>query len=57
MKNIYAVYSQEGDMTFIMRDTFDKDGEPKSTECVGFYFGEPDESSTKFFIGKLKAKF
>lgn len=56
-KTIYDVYSREGDMTFIMEDTFDADGEILSTECVGWYHGEPDDESTAYFNGKLKAEF
>lgn len=55
--NIYDVYSREGDMTFIMKDTYDADGEPISTECVGWYHGEPDDESTEIFTGKLKAEY
>lgn len=56
-KEIYAVYSQSGDMTFVMKDTYNKKGDLIYTECVGFYYGEPDEESTIYFVGKLKAKF
>lgn len=53
---IEAYYSNEADITFIMRETSNENG-PVSTEVVGFYFGEPDEESTQRFIGKLKAEF
>lgn len=56
-KRIYDVYSKEVDMTFIMENTYDADGELLSTECVGWYHGEPDDESTAHFIGKLKAEF
>lgn len=56
-RTIYDVYAREGDMTFIMEDTCDADGEPISTECVGWYHGEPDDESTATFIGKLKAEY
>lgn len=56
-KEIYTVYSPEGDMTFIMEDIYDADGEPLSAECVGWYHGEPDDESTQYFIGKLKAEY
>jgi hypothetical protein len=48
---VYTLYSQEGDITFIMEDR------GKSTAVVGFYYGEPDEESTKLFRGKLSASF
>ena len=54
---ITTAYSAEGDMTFILRETTRPNGEPISTEVVGFYYGEPDEESTKNFIGKLKAEY
>lgn len=54
--NIAAYYSREADITFIMRETSNEDG-PVSSEVVGFYYGEPDEESTRRFIGKLKAEF
>ena len=56
-KEIYSVYSHEGNMTFVMEDVYDADGEPLSTECVGWYHGEPDEESTHRFVGILKAHY
>lgn len=53
---IYETYSSEADITFIMEDTFNGD-ECISTECKGFYYGEPDSDATKKFYGKLKAEF
>lgn len=55
-KEIYAIYSNS-DITFIMEDTYNDSGDILSTECVGFYYGEPDEESTRYFVGKLKARF
>jgi hypothetical protein len=55
-ETIYTVFSPEGDMTFIMRDTFEGE-DLKATEVVGWYFGGPTESATEQFIGKLKAEF
>lgn len=48
---IYTLYSQEGDITFVMED------KEKSTSVVGFYYGEPNEKATKIFRGKLTAYF
>lgn len=56
-KEIYSVYSADGDMTFIMEETTDRNGDYISTEVVGFYYGEPTEEDTKYFKGKRKAKF
>lgn len=55
-EKVYAVYSEAEDMTFIMKDVY-MDGEPKSTEVVGFYFGESTEENTTLYTGKLKAEF
>ena len=54
--DIYSVYSKEGNMTFVMEDVFE-DGEHISTECKGFYFGEPNEDYTIAHYGHLKAEF
>lgn len=52
----YTLYAPEGDITFIMQDTY-VDGEYKSTEVIGFHYGEPSENSVDWFSGKLKAEF
>lgn len=57
-KIIYTTYAPDTDMTFILQDIMEEvDGDIQSTECVGFYFGEPDDEATKEFIGKLKAEY
>lgn len=56
-KEYYTVYSREGDMTFIMVDVYNAEGEPMSTECVGWHYGEPYADSVADFIGKLKAEY
>ena len=56
-QEIYTAYAEHHDMTFIMVDTFDEKGEPMATECIGFYYGEPNEENTKAFSGKLKAEY
>ena len=56
-KTIYTVYAPDGDMTFIMEDTFSTDRVPVSTECLGWYHGEPDDTATATFKGKLKAEY
>lgn len=55
-KEIYTVHGENDDLTFIMEDTY-IDDKCYSTECVGFYFGAPDEELTKQYYGKLKAEF
>ena len=54
---IITTYAPSTDITFILQETCAEDGDPISTEVVGFYYGEPDEKSTDHFIGKLKAEF
>ena len=55
-KELFSVYAPNHDMTFIMEETTDR-GELISTECVGFYYGEPTQEDTQYFKGKLKATF
>lgn len=52
----YTLYAPEGDITFIMQDTY-VCGEYKSTEVIGFHYGEPGKNSIEWFSGKLKAEF
>ena len=54
---VFTTYAAEADMTFIMSDMLDSDGEVKSTEVLGWYYGGPNEEDTKTFIGKLKAEY
>ena len=55
-EEIFATYAADSDITFIMRD-ITENGEPRSTEVVGWYYGEPTEENTAFYIGKLKAEY
>lgn len=48
---IYTLYSQEGDITFIMED------KKNITSVIGFYYGEPNDEATKTYQGKLSAYF
>lgn len=54
---IYTVHAQNADISFIMKDVFNENNDLVSTECVGFYFGEPNDDATATFTGKLKAEF
>ena len=56
-ETIYTPYSPEYDMTFIVRDIWDENENIKSTEVIGFYYGEPDETATAEFKNKLKAEY
>lgn len=53
---IYTVYSNDSDITFIMENTYSGD-DLVSTEVKGFYFGEPEDELTKNYYGELKANF
>ena len=55
--NIFDTYAPGTDMTFIMREVYEENGDPISVEVVGFYYGQPNEELTKEFTGKLKANF
>lgn len=55
-KEKYGVYQQNYDITFIMVDTL-LDDLIFSSECVGWYHGEPTKEDNEYFTGKLKATF
>jgi hypothetical protein len=55
-KDKYGIYQESYDMTFIIVDTWEDD-EIVSTECVGWYFGAPNEEDNEYFTDKLKAGF
>ena len=57
IEEIYTVYAPNDDITFIMKDTFDNAGEHRTTEVIGFYYGEPTEDYTRDRIGALTAEF
>ena len=49
----YTVYADAADITYIMEDIFDASEELLSTECVGWYYGEPTDTETEQFTGNL----
>jgi len=55
-EEIYTVYAEGNDMTFIMKNIYNGD-ELVTTEVVGWYWGEYGEDATKACIGKLKAEY
>lgn len=55
-KEKYSIYQKNYDITFIMIDTL-FDDLVFSTECVGWYHGEPTKEDNELFTGKLKATF
>lgn len=56
-EKIITEYSASGDMTFIMKEVMDGEGNPLSTECVGWYYGTPNDEDTARYMGKLKAEY
>ena len=56
-EEIYTAYAEQHDITFIMKDTFDRYGNPYKTEVIGWYYGEPDDESTRQFSGSLIAEY
>ena len=55
-KDKYGIYQENYDITFIMVDTWEDD-EIISSECVGWYHGEPNEEDNEHFIVKLKGTY
>ena len=53
---IVTTYAPDTDITFILRETYEN-GEPLSTEVVGFYYGGPDDNLTNEYNGSLKAVY
>ena len=54
---IYGVYAPSHDITFVMRETYDDNGDPLTLAVTGFYFGEPDDQSNLDFDGDTEAEF
>lgn len=52
---IYAAYSPEYDMTFIVKETT-TDNNKIYVEVTGFYCGEPNDDCTRIFDGKRVAE-
>ena len=57
MEKIWEAYDSFNDLTFIMKSIENENEEPISDEVIGFYWGKPNDKSTKEFIGKLKAEY
>lgn len=54
---IVEYYSEGGDLTFIMKETW-YGQEPVESEVVGFYYGEPNKEETEYFKDKgVKATY
>ena len=57
LEEIYTAYAEQSDITFIMKDTLDHNGTPYKTEVIGWYYGEPDDESTRQYSGILTAEY
>lgn len=54
--SVYTAYSPKTDLTFIMRETISVD--KVTTECIGWYYGEPNEEDTETFSdGCMKSTY
>ena len=56
-RTIEATYAPNADITFIMEYIETDEGEPMTTSVVGWYYGEPDEENTAYYIGKVTATY
>lgn len=54
--DIFTAYAPEADITFIMCDTYNGD-EVKTTECIGWHYGEPGVNRMEDFFNDLKAEY
>lgn len=57
---IYTTYAESTDMTFILQDKLVIENgcvEARSTEVIGWYFGEPALTLTAKYAGQLKAEY
>lgn len=59
MERIYGVYSGDCDITFVMKDIINANGETESTEVIGFVYGNEADNPKMLgkYEGKLKAEF
>ena len=57
-EEIETNYCESADITYIMKTTYDGD-QVTSIECIGWYFGQPNDNSTDFYgsNGRLKATY
>lgn len=49
-KEIETAYAPENDLTFIMQYIY-HDDELVKMDCIGFYYGEPNDETTREIIG------
>ena len=51
MTKIVEYYSANGDITFLMEETWNGE-DPVESKVVGFYYGEPNKENTEYFKDK-----
>ena len=56
-REVVGAYVPGLDITVIVEDLYDDNGNPLSTEIKGFYYGEPSTQDNETFYGSLKATF
>ena len=56
LEKIFAIYSEENDTTFIMKESFRPDNGVDSRSVIGWHFGKPGEN-THDYINKLTHKY
>lgn len=59
MEQIYGAYSEKNDITFIMKDVKNDNGETETTEVIGFVYGNEVDNLKVLnqYTGRLKAVF
>jgi hypothetical protein len=55
--NIFHIYAQDDDRTFIMQCQFNECGEIKTEACIGWYHGEPNPIDDLTFANRLIAEY
>ena len=45
---VVEYYSEQGDITFLMEETY-KGSDPVKSEVVGFYYGKPNKEDTNYY--------
>lgn len=54
---IYTAYAERNDITFIMKDSYDENGDVATTEVVGWHYGKPNRKITPNYIGELTTTY
>ena len=54
---VYGMYAPDHDITFIVEDHLDADGNVIRRECKGFYHGEPSPLDNETYYNDLVAEY